>query len=182
MIKFPKQININDFFKVVKEAQYEFDEAIEVLAKELSQAGIAHPENIAEEIAYSETRHCKWGRKFEAWTERKYDLDKEGYKKAKSDYEKERAEAINSLMTLETTENHPEYENIESLLETGNFRPIYDGRLNLLTDFESREYLGLIIHCLKNGGNGRVKMVAQYDSSPYFQISKEDQAMGIKPN
>ena len=181
-INFPKPININDYSKVVKEAKYDFDDAIKVLAEELKKVGVAHPENIASEIAYSYTRHCKWSKKFEMWTETKYDFDEEGYNKAESIFKKERSKAINSLMTLETTGDHPQYENIEELLETGDCRPIHDG-LNRLSDFESRKYLGLIIHCLKNGGNGMVKMIRQYDSSPYFQISEEDQALGItNPN
>ena len=105
MIKFPKQININDYYTVKKEAKYDFNVAIEVLASELKKAGVDNPENIAYDIAYSDNRSCKWGKKFEQWTERSYAFDEKGYKKAVAIHNQERNKAINSLMTLETTEN-----------------------------------------------------------------------------
>ena len=178
MIKFPKEVNINDYYTVTRESKHDFDEAIIVLAEEMKKAGVENPENIAKEIAYSDFRHCKWGKKFEAWTDRTYHFDEDGHSKAVFLFKKERAEAINSLMTLKKTENHPLYEDIELYLEEGEIKPLYF-RMDEFTAREAKTYMDLIVHCLSQGGNGRVILVEQYDSSPYPKISEEDEKLGI---
>ena len=182
MIKFPKEVKRNDYYKVVKEAKYDFDEAVTALTEELKKSGIQFPENIAEDIAdiaYTGSS-CKWGQLFESWTERQIEFDQKGFDLAVAIYAKERANAVNSLLTLEATESHPKYEAVEEYLETGVIRPISDNYNNNLSDRESLKYINAVISCLCQGGDGLVRMIKQYYSSPLFAVSEEDKKRGIK--